>query len=115
MANEHFEILKSVPFISRRTMTSTASTNGGAAWDIVRTLNCEWLELTMTCATKGVTVTITPDGGDTTTVVCAAGSTTTTRVMVYYASHVDIVLTSTVPGDHGTMTGKAVIHGMMKI
>ena len=109
-------------------MASTASTNGGETWAALPAYDVEWIDIEVTVATKGVTVSVTQDyaGGaivlPTQSYTCAASATayhllavvpgTAPGLAVTKGTHiVTVTLTSTVPGDHGTCTGKIHLYG----
>jgi hypothetical protein len=120
---------RSIPFTQTIDLTSTTSTNAGATIATIPVYDTVWIELVLDCATKGVTVTIDPDttGGNlgTMSVALTAGTTgnkmwhlvngVPQNVGVAYGSHVVVLkATSTVGGDHGVITGYAVLHGMRR-
>lgn len=116
-----------VPFYTTVDLTSKASTDAPAAVWVAADpcYNAIWAEFHITCATKDVTITITPDttGGNmaATSVAMTAGSTYTIWVLLNgtlaplglgYGSHTfKVELLSTGAGQHGTCTGHYTLHG----
>jgi len=120
---------QAIPFTQTVDLTSTTSTDVGATIATIPVYDVVWVDAVLDCATKDVTVTIDPDttGGNlgTATVALTAASTgnhiwhlvngTPANVGVAYGSHTIVMkATSTVGGDHGTITGYVVLHGMRR-
>lgn len=120
---------RTIPFTQTVDLTSTTSKDAGEVIATLSVYDVVWVELVLDCATKDVTVTVNPDttGGNlgTMSVALTAGTSgnklwhlvngVPQNVGLAYGSHtVVLTATSTVGGQHGVITGYAVLHGMRR-
>lgn len=120
---------RTIPFTQTVDLTSHASTDAGYTLATLPVYDTVWIELVLDCATKDVTITVDPDttGGNLGTASVALTAGTTGNVIwhlvngvpvttgVAYGSHTVVIkATSTLAGNHGTISGYAVLHGMRR-
>lgn len=130
MANKYIPLPgRSIPFTEVIDLTSHASTDAGYTLATIPVYDVEWIDVVVDIATKDVTITVDPDttGGNlgTASVALTAGTTgnhiwhlvkgVPANVGVGYGSHTVVIkAVSTVGGQHGTVSGYVVLHGMRR-